>query len=162
MASVDIGGMTWAEMTKLVDRKFNRLAMCKRGSVETDINKQLKALGPEPKYTNEECETIRATLYKKIQKAMTPTMTQVKRLKGDISAISNENSKKVRKMQENLYTHPDSAAWQLKKDRIYEQKEARLAALDADFQDVQDSFSLKLWDLDELPTKYVEMEQREW
>jgi hypothetical protein len=162
MSKVEVAPMTWGEMAQLVESKFNKLAMCKRGMLATDIANMREELGDPPQFTKEEKEKIDAGLNKKIQKAMTPTVAMVKKYSGSPSEIATALAAKARKITKNKYKHPDLDAYNEKLEMIREQAKAREATLDGDFQDVLDSFKLKLWDLDDLPNEYMKMEAKEW
>ena len=85
--------MNYDDMSQLVQRRLNKLAMCKRGVVETDINKQLADLGNEPTFTKAEREAINASLESRCIKAMTPTKGMIKAAKGDMRAEHEANDK---------------------------------------------------------------------
>ncbi len=158
--STQVRKMDWAELKELIERRLNKLAMCKRGHVETDTNNQIEKLGKRPTYTRKQEEAIQDGLAKKIQKAMTPTLKQVRNM--GPRELQSHISDKVFKIKEGAFVHPGVKAWEEKRKVINEQRAARIAELDADFQEVVDEFLLGGIDVTNFPEKLEALEMRDW
>jgi len=160
--SVEVSGMTWNDMKALVERRLNKLAMCKRGAIQTDINKQMEALGSKPVYTEEEREVIQESLNEKIRKAMTPTKSVIKKANGDCTEISRILRNKGLAVKEGAFEHPDVDKWRKQSELLGKQGEEREATLDGDFQEVLDRFLLKVLDISEFPAELQRLEETTW
>jgi len=158
--TVAVGDMSWNEMRELVNNRLKRLQMCKMGSIATDINKQVEALGPKPSLTKEDRAKIKEGLAAKVKKAMTPTLAMIRRL--SVSDLAHELRLKGAKVVEGAYIHPDLKEWEAKIKMLQEQERAREAQCEADFQDTKDCFALKVFDISQFPAEYEKLEVREW
>lgn len=154
------GGMNWNQMKEIVERQLNKLAMCKRGSIATDINLQKEKMGDKPRYNDEERKEIRAGLEAKVKKAMTPTMKDVK--KYTPHELGRQLIARGDKVLKGIYTHPDAKAWDDKRDLINKQAEERNAQLDGDVQDIIDQFTLGVTEVEEFPAIRDAFEAKEW
>lgn len=154
--------MTWQEAKAFIDSRLNRLAMCKRGSLETDIQSQKKALGNQPRFTAAEEAVIMDNLADTIAKKCKVTKSLAKKCKSDPHAIGNEITRKVSEITKKAYVHPDLAEWKEAREKIDEQHRAREATLDGDFRDCLDDFILGNKEIGEFPQEYNKMEAREW
>lgn len=158
--TVAVGDMSWNDMKELVSRRLKRLQMCKLGTIATDINQQAQALGPKPTLTKEERAKIKEGLAAKVKRAMTPTLSMIRR--SDISSLAHELKLKGNKVTEGAYVHPDLKEWETKMEMLKEQERSRQAQCEADFQDTEDCFSLKIYDISQFPAEYEKLEVREW
>lgn len=154
------GGMSWAEMKEIVDRQIDKLALCKRGAIFSDINEQLEVLGREPQYTKEEKEAIKNGLDKKIKKALTPTLAQVR--KYSLSDLKQKLNKQVEAVLRDAFVHPNLKAWKKKRDAIKQQERERIATLDGDVQDIKDRFHLGIVPIEDFPKVRDEFEAKDW
>lgn len=152
--------MQWKDMEGMVSRRLSKLAMCKRGSIHTDINAMVKKLGKRPRFTKAELETHRKNTVSAIKKAWTPTVSECKRL-GHYD-LSNLLSRRASKVEEKYKTHPEAHKYDLAIARFKKQEEERIAQLDGDFMDVSDSFKLGITPITEFPAKFDELEAMEW
>lgn len=161
--SMKVENMKWEDMKGLVERRLNRLAMCKRGTLQTDINKLKEALGKRPVYTSEERLEIDKALAPKIKKALTPTAADMK-LFGEygLSQVQQEATKRANKIMKNRYDHPDEPNWKKSMQLIEQQEKERNAQLDGDFQEIMDQFLIGEIEIKEFIEIYADMEAREW
>jgi hypothetical protein len=157
-----IGDMQHQQMVRLITSRLDRLSMCKRGVVETDINEQKKNLGNKPVYTPEERVVIQEGLAKKIQKAMTPTASMIKKHHSDTHYISQELAARGKKVLEGAFVHPGEAAWKNQLALIQKQHDERIATIDGDFQDIKDEFILGVKDISEFSKELLKLEQGVW
>lgn len=159
--SVNVENMTWNDLRDLVTRRLNRLAMCKRGAVQTDINAQAEKLGKCPEFTKEERQKIDEGLAKKIKKAMTPTIADVNRM-SSIHALGNTLTRRAEKVKDGCYDHPGKQEWCRKVDLLKQQETERIATLDSDFQDVIDEFTLSGADVGQFRKEFNRLDAMEW
>lgn len=157
---MQVGKMKWDEMSTLVCRQLDKLAMCKRGTVATDIHKMKEKLGPMPRYTMEERADVKKKLTSKIQKAWAPTVKQVRSMNSH--DLARRLRDKATKVEENAYVHPKYAAWKKAIERLNTMEDERLATLEGDFQDAKDNFQLSIVPLEEFPRVRQELEAQEW
>lgn len=160
-----VQSMEWKDAHSLVKRRLDKLAMCKRGVLMTEINKLVEDLGEAPSYTDEERERINAALLPRIRKALTPTAAMMKRHGSStrlIALIQNECRNKATKIEEGRYNHPARPAYDKKIKAVHKQQDERLAELDSEFQDVLDSFTLGTLDISDFPQALEKLETRSW
>lgn len=158
--SIMEGGMNWKQMKDIVERQLNKLAMCKRGAIQTDINKQVKDLGKQPAFTMDERNEIKLALAKKVQKAMTPTLAQAK--KYNTRELANILESRAQKVMEKAYDHPERPAWDEARKRIKKQAEEREATVDGDIQDILDQFTLGIKQVEDFPAIRDEFEATDY
>lgn len=158
----DVSGMKHEEMVALIRRRLNKLAMCKRGTVSSDINKMREDLGNAPMYYKEERADIAKKSFSLIKKAMTPTLTLIKKYADDNRGLAQELIRRGDKATSTLYVHPNRKQWDKDREILKHQEDARIGTLDADFQDVEDEYILGIKEISELPNDLVELEKREW
>ena len=158
----DVSGMEHSEMVELVRRRLNRLAMCKRGSVSSDINGAKEKLGKVPVYTKDERKVVAEGAAGKIKKALTPTLALIKKYDQDLTGLASFLRIRANKVTEGLYVHPKKGQWDKDMASLNHQQDARIGTLDADFQDVEDEYILGVKSISELPKDLLELEQREW
>lgn len=155
-----VGDMEWKDMYDIVERQLNKLAMCKRGTVATDINRMKDALGNRPYLSNAERKEVKKGLAAKIQAACKITRKQAEKM--DTREIQHHIASKIDKIYKGAYVHPGEKAYDRDLERINQQEKERIAQLDGDFQDVKDNFHLGLVDIKEFPRIRMELEAREW
>ena len=156
-----VSGMDHKEMVAMVTRRLDKLAMCKRGVIETDMNTAYAALGNPPSYTKKERESIANGLHKRVAKALTPTMGLFKKYR-DAIPLSNYLLNRARAIEKGAYVHPDLAKYHKNREKISQQRAERIATLDGDFQDVKDEFILGIRKIQELPAEFDKLEARIW
>lgn len=158
--AIKIQDMQWADMERLITSRLSRLAMCKRGAVETDINEMRAKLGHEPRWSEQEHIDARVKASTELQKAFKITLADIK--KHSLNDLLNLVRKRTEKIQIKYQEHPDAAKWRKEYVCLQRQREERLATLDSDFQDVSDMFRLGILDISQLPAEYDKLEALNW
>lgn len=156
-----VDGMSHAEMLAMVNRRINKLAMCKRGVLETEKNKVLEAHGNTPEFTKEEREKIETGLEKRLVKALTPTVGMLRK-SANISSLADTLANKAYKIRQEAFIHPDKESWTKRRKQLIEQFDARMAVLDADFQEATDNFALGLYVITDLLKVLEDLEKQDW
>jgi hypothetical protein len=154
--------MEWKDAKDLIDRRLRSLQMCKMGSIATDVNDQMKALGPRPAFTEAEKMDIQRKMSTVISKAIKMSPSEVRRLHCEPRVIAEKIAQVVQKVTMGSSVHPDEKSWVSKKEILQEQKAAREAQLEGDFRDTMDSFLMGLKKIEDFPRVYDELESRSW
>ena len=155
-----VKNMEWKDMEGMVTRQLNKLAMCKRGTLETAINELHEKNGDCPKMTPAEIRKQRKDNRKAVQKACSVTLEEIKDKENyQIQSMIRERLDQVTKA---IGVHPKAKAWQTRHDNINKQKHERMAELNSDFDDVADAFRLGMKPIQEFPAELIKLEQREW
>lgn len=162
MSGYTVSGMGHEQMVQLVRRRLGKLAMCKRGTLQTELNSAIEKHGPRPAYTAEEREAIAAKLASRVQKALTPTVREVKEAGNNLDRLSAMRLRRAKDLVDKAYVHPDVDKWKAARLIIEQQFKEREATLDGDFQDAEDEFVLGIRTIQELPDVYAKMEAMEW
>lgn len=157
---MNVRDMEWKDMEQMVTRRLNSLKMCKAGQIATDFNDQVKALGDVPTFTADEREEIQAALAKRIQKAMTPSLAEIRKVPP--YELQKRISDRVAKIREAAFVHPDKAGYDKKLSLLKQQKAERDATLDGDFMDVADEFKLGIKKIEDFPAAYAKLEAMAW
>ncbi len=157
----DVSGMEHKEMVELVRRRLSKLAMCKRGSVSSDINEMVEKLGPAPTYTASKRLKIKESSVSILRKAMTPTLAMAKKCE-TASYLANELRLKGEKAVKDMYKHPLLDKYTENVKKLKAQGDTRIGCLDADFQDVEDEYILGVKTISSLPGDLLILEQKEW
>ena len=161
---MNVDNMSWEEMKQLVERRLNRLAMCKRGTLATDISNMKEKLGPQPRFTEEERKEIDKALAPKVKKAMTPTPTDMKKFAkdGSLHILNSRCTQRAQKILDDRYKHPGVKKWNEEMSLINLQAKEREASLDGEFQEVMDQFLIGEITISKFIEVYAELEAREW
>ena len=158
--SIMDGGMSWKEMAEIVARQIDRLAMCKRGTLATDIQKLQEKHGKCPSYTKEERNEIKESLAAKVKKAMTPTLAECKKYAPD--DMMYKLRERALKVTEDAYIHPGAKKWKEDLEKIKLQGREREAQLEGDVQDIKDQFLLGINRIEDFPAIRDKFEATEW
>lgn len=161
----DVNNMNHKDMVELVRRRLGKLAMCKRGSVSTDINKRIEALGPKPTSTAAQKKAAAKKVASAVRKAMTPTADEIQEVLGGYSSLYNISHKMQQRAERIISAatkNPAEDKWQRDVSRLKDQESTRQALLDQDFLDVEDTYILGIKTLDMLGDDLILLEQREW
>lgn len=170
---MNVQDMKWDDMKGLVERRLNKLAMCKRGTLQTEVNERKKALGDEPRYTKEERAKIDKSLAAEAKKALTPTTAEIRKCLAEAEkygqqlphALAGLGSTKLQaftKKHKDRYVHPKRNAWRTAMEKLQQEHKEREATLDGDFQDEMDAFLVGEYTIQEFPARYQALEAREW
>lgn len=157
-----VGGIDHERMVEMVNRRFNALKMCKRGVLATEINERKDALGHKPHYTEEEKEKIDEGLAKKVHKAMSPSLTVIKKYKGNPRDIANYLHNRAEKVRADRYKHPGAEAWTAAHEKLNQEQLEREAELDSEIQDAQDELVFGLKELKTMPATIERLEAKQW
>lgn len=164
--AIEIGGLSWKEMMDMVNRRLDRLAMCKRGTISTEINKKITDIGPRPEWSKADEAAALPTLLKKVEKASKPTPAEIKnfiKCGGYYEDQLFSGAKtRVKKLLKESKEHPGVPKWEAKKAQLKEQETTRIAMLDVDIQTAKDEFALMVRPIEDLPSVLIDLEMREW
>ena len=158
---IKVDDMKWSDMEGMVTRRLSKLAMCKRGTLKTEINEREEALGKRPHKTEEEIAGDRKAMASDLKKALTPTLKDCIEL--DYNVLYRKIDDRVKRVQKKYQQeYAPAAEWDKKMASLKEEYKAREAQLDGDFMDVEDSFKLGITPITDFPTEYASLETRSW
>jgi len=158
---IKVEDMKWSDMEGMVTRRLHKLAMCKRGVLESEFNKREEEMGRCPRKTKKEEAADRVVMAAELKKVMTPSLKDCKEL--DFYSLLHKQQKQAERVR-NKYSreYAPAVAWKKKMAALGEERKARMAELDGDFMDLEDSFKLGLISITDFPQEYAKMEARSW